>query len=322
MNASSPVSKPEPQEFVAAKGLGHMNHDQKSLYWDRDGKDWPNRHASRFVSAGGIRWHVQVMGQGPVLLLLHGTGAASHSWRDLAPLLAEHHTVVVPDLPGHGFTQTPVSRQLSLPGMAALLKALLQELDADPVLVAGHSAGAAIGAQMCLDKSITPQWLVSLNGALLPLSGLPGHLFLPMARFLANRPIWARLLANSASDSRAVHRLLDRTGSVIDDRGIDLYARLLRNTDHTAAALGMMANWDLKPLQRRLPELATNLLLVVGENDQMVPPAQAEQIRYRVPGAQLKRMARYGHLLHEEIPEQTAALLLALSNESQAEPQR
>ena len=73
--------------------------------WEREGRDWPNRTYSRFVQAARLRWHVQLMGDGPALLLLHGTGAATHSWRALAPLLAERFTVVAPDLPGHGFTQ-------------------------------------------------------------------------------------------------------------------------------------------------------------------------------------------------------------------------
>ncbi|MFN5717015.1 MAG: alpha/beta fold hydrolase, partial [Bradyrhizobium sp.] len=74
------------------------------LVWSRDGTDWPNRNASVFVEAAGIRWHVQRMGEGPSLLLIHGTGAATHSWRDMLPLLARHFSVVAPDLPGHGFT--------------------------------------------------------------------------------------------------------------------------------------------------------------------------------------------------------------------------
>ena len=63
--------------------------------WNRQGRDWPNRDASRFVTDGGVRWHVQVMGEGPVVLLLHGAGAATHSWRDLAPRLAQHAGVVL-----------------------------------------------------------------------------------------------------------------------------------------------------------------------------------------------------------------------------------
>ena len=59
------------------------------LDWERDGRDWPNRAASRFVRAGGLDWHVQTMGQGPTVWLIHGTGAATHSWRDILPLLAQ-----------------------------------------------------------------------------------------------------------------------------------------------------------------------------------------------------------------------------------------
>ena len=111
-----------------------QSQDRDAPLWERDGRDWPNREASRFVQAGGLRWHVQVIGAGPPLLLVHGTGAATHSWRGLVPLLAPYFTVIAPDLPGHGFTGRPAARGLSLPGMAAGLAALLDALDLDPVL--------------------------------------------------------------------------------------------------------------------------------------------------------------------------------------------
>jgi len=302
------------QDFSGGNKPVRSTRHYDVLDWERDGRYWPNRDSSRFVDAGGIRWHVQVMGQGPTLLLLHGTGAASHSWRDLAPLLAQHYTVLAPDLPGHGFSQLPTADRLSLSGMSALLDDLLQALTADPAVIAGHSAGAAIAAQMCLEGSISPRSLISLNGALLPLTGLQGHLFLPMARFLSRRPMWARLLARSACEPKVVRRLLDRTGSVIEPRGIDLYATLLRNNGHTAAALGMMANWDLHPLLHRLPELKPELLLVVGENDRMVPAEEAERIKARLPAAEIHSLPGYGHLLHEEQPEEIAALIAAMKS--------
>ena len=86
------------------------------LSWQRDGRDWPNREFSRFVSAAGLSLHVQVMGDGPAVVLAHGTGSSTHSWRTLAPLLARRFTVIAPDLPGHGFTEMPETRRLSLPG--------------------------------------------------------------------------------------------------------------------------------------------------------------------------------------------------------------
>ena len=98
--------RPERAELPARRKRLSMS-GLDDLSWERDGRDWPNREASRFVEAGGLRWHVQQMGRGPVLLLLHGTGASTHSWRALLPLLAKSFTVVAPDLPGHGFTATP-----------------------------------------------------------------------------------------------------------------------------------------------------------------------------------------------------------------------
>ncbi|HSN71821.1 MAG TPA: alpha/beta fold hydrolase, partial [Steroidobacteraceae bacterium] len=136
------------------------------LDWDRDGRDWPNRSASRFVSAGGVRWHVQQAGQGPQMLLIHGTGASTHSWRGLLPLLAEHFAVLAPDLPGHAFTGPMPDGHFSLDGMARALAALMARLDFAPAIAVGHSAGAAIVARLALDGAIHPRAIVSLNGAI------------------------------------------------------------------------------------------------------------------------------------------------------------
>ena len=63
------------------------------------GADWPHMDLSRFVQTPGVRWHVQIAGSGPVLVLLHGAGASTHTWRDLLPALSADFTVVCPDLP-------------------------------------------------------------------------------------------------------------------------------------------------------------------------------------------------------------------------------
>jgi magnesium chelatase accessory protein len=279
------------------------------LPWHRLGQDWPNRAASRFVTAAAIRWHVQIMGQGPALLLLHGTGAATHSWRDLAPLLATRFTVVAPDLPGHGFTAALPARQMSMPGISAALGQLLRELSVQPVRVVGHSAGAAILVRMCLDGMLAPQEIVSLNGALLPLQGVPAWLFAPAARLLAASSVAPALFAWRATNRRAVERLIASTGSRLDERGVDLYARIVSQREHVAGALAMMANWDLQPLQRELPALAVPLTLVVGLADRTVPPCEADRVSALLPTAQIIRLPALGHLAHEEQPQKVAQLL-------------
>ncbi len=286
----------------------------RALDWDHDGRDWPNREASRFVEAGGLRWHLQSAGDlsHPTVLLLHGTGASTHSWRDLLPLLAERCHVVAPDLPGHGFSGRPADRAaFTLPGMARAVVALLHEQGAAPSLIVGHSAGAAVAVQMCLESLAAPRSVLGLNAALLPLPGVAGAVFSPMARTLVLNPLVPRLFSWSAGWPGMLERLLDGTGSSLDARGRALYARLVASPPHVAAALAMMAGWDLAALARHLPQLKTPLHLVVGDRDRTLPPDLAWQAASRIAGATLTVLPGLGHLAHEEQPQRVAALIEA-----------
>lgn len=277
---------------------------------DIEGVDWPNRAHSRHIDCDTLRWHVQMAGTGPVLLLAHGTGASAHSFRDLLPRLARHFTVVAPDLPGHAFTRGATDADLSLPGMARALARLIGTLGMAPAIAVGHSAGAAVMARMVLDRSMSPGLLVGLNPALLPLQGLAGHLFLPAARLLAGHPLVPRLFAWHAAGHAMAAAMLRGTGSVIDERGIEFYARLMRSPRHVEGVLRMMANWEVSGLADQLPALGCPLALLVGTADRTVDPAQAERLRDRLPGTELRRLQGLGHLAHEERPDEVADWLV------------
>lgn len=286
----------------------------RALDWARDGRDWPNREASRFVRASGIEWHVQVAGAGPALLALHGAGGANHSWGPLLPLLAERFTVIAPDLPGHGFTSRPPDPGLSLPGAARRIGELLAALDAAPVLGIGHSAGAAVLARMALDRRMAPAGLVAVNGALTPFKGLPGVLLPAMARALRWNPLAARVIATAALDPNAVPAMIRGMGSRIGRQGVGLYARLMRSPDHVAGTIGMMAAWDLDGLLADLPRLEIPVLLLAASRDRAVPPAQAAEIASRLPNAEVTRLEGLGHLAHEEAPERVAGAVLSFAD--------
>jgi magnesium chelatase accessory protein len=284
------------------------------LDWSLESGCWPHSDASAFRDAGGLRWHVQQMGQGPSLLLIHGTGASTHSWRALAPLLAERFTVIAPDLPGHGFTSGPPPKRLSLRAMSESVAALINELGLRPAVAVGHSAGAAILSRCCLDGSIAPDRLVSLNGALLPFRGPAGFLFPSLAKLLFLNPLTPRLFAMSAGDPERVSRLIRGTGSRLNEEGVELYSRLFSSPGHVAAVLGMMANWDLRRLRRELPALRVPLLLIAGDKDLAVPPDDAERIRRIVPGSSLKHLPDLGHLAHEEDAQIVAELIVEFAD--------
>ncbi len=272
----------------------------KPLIWESDGRDWPHRAASRFVAVGPLTWHVQEMGEGPAVVLLHGTGAATHSWRHLMPLLAQDHRVIAMDLPGHGFTRGRPSGGLTLPGMAAAVAALLTKLDVRPAKVIGHSAGAAIALRMVRSGFDVPE-IVGLNAALSPFPGFFAPLFQGLARVLVLNPLVPRLFAASARTSGDTGRLLVRsTGSHIDADGVRCYAMLLGNALHCRGALEMMAGWDLASLQRELPKVAAQVRLIHGAKDAAVPTNSVEQAARLMPQAELSVLADLGHLAHEE----------------------
>jgi magnesium chelatase accessory protein len=224
------------------------------LSWDRDGRDWPLRDWSRFVTCGPLTWHVQRGGAGPVLLLIHGTGASTHSWRDVAPRLAERFTIFSVDLPGHAFTRGRGAGGLTLPAMARALAELLRREEVTPALVAAHSAGAAIAARMALDGSHSAP-IVAFGAALLPFPGVSAPLLSGLARLLFVNPLAPSLFARVARTDGQVEKFLARsTGSRIDARGIELYGRLFGSSDHCAGAIEMMADWDLVALERELPD--------------------------------------------------------------------
>lgn len=303
----------------------------RRLDWRRDGPRWPHHEHSRFVQAGGLQWHTQWFDgpgtEAPCALLLHGTGASTHSWRALAPLLATRCRVLTLDLPGHAFTGRPPggmgAPQLSLPGMARAVHGLLRTLDCQPDLVIGHSAGAAIGIRMCLDALIAPRLVVGINAALLPLAGLAGPLFAPAAKLLAATPGVPRLFAWRAREPAVLQRLLQGTGSVLDAEATALYRALVGCPEHAAGALGMMANWDLQTFARDLPRLHTPLLLLAATHDRTVPPAQALEVLARLqPPAQARviELPGLGHLAHEEQPALVASHILAAIGEPASTP--
>lgn len=286
--------------------------------WSKQGADWPHRGSSQFVVAAGITWHVQTMGKGPVLLLLHGTGAATHSWAGLMPLLAKHYAVVAMDLPGHGFTGTPRGSGLSLPGMARLVGALVTQLNLKPFAIIGHSAGAAIGAELILTGAVPAAHLIALNGAFKPFDGLAAHVFPVVAKLIALNPVTIMALAARGGDKKRVAQLLAGTGSALTAQQIDYYARLFGVAGHVNGVMGMMARWELSKLVPRLPGLKAHMTLIVGTGDKTIPPDVSRHVAELVPGATLVELPKLGHLAHEEAPEKVAdaieAAIVAPSN--------
>jgi len=276
--------------------------------WARDLPGWPLSETSRRIPHRPHRWHVQEAGTGPTLLLLHGAGASTHTWRDLAPDLARDHHVIALDLPGQGFTAMGARGRSGLAQMAADIAALVTAEGWQPQAIIGHSAGAALALRMALDLPDPPR-IIGINAALSPFEGLAGWLFPVMAKVLALNPLTALAFTAGGNRQARARRLIESTGSRLDDAAIGYYARLIGDRAHVEGTLQMMAQWDVSPLIDRLPGLAAPCLLITGDGDRAVPPDVSARAAARLPDARHLCLAGLGHLAHEEEPAQIAGLV-------------
>lgn len=288
------------------------------LAWEREGQMWPHRASSEFVEAAGLRWHVQRSGSGPVILLLHGTGASVHSWHRLAPLLAERFTVLATDLPRHAFTSGRPQGGSTLPGFAQAIAGLLEAVDVKPALVVGHSAGAAIALQMATMKSHHVP-VIGIGSAIMPFPGSAAHFFPTLAKLLFVNPLVPRLFSGAARVSGGTERFLKRaTGSRVDPVSARCYAKLFGNSAHCAGALDMMAHWDLEGLRARFSAVRNPVLLLHGVRDATIPLSAVEEASTLLPHATLQTLPALGHLAHEEAPELVAEAILRYAQDNDA----
>jgi magnesium chelatase accessory protein len=155
---------------------------------------------------------------------------------------------------------------------------------------------------MVLDALIAPALTVSIGGAILPLQGPIGKLFMPLARALTVNPFVPPAFAAMARLPSVARRLLASTGSRIDAEGERCYAHLMANATHAAGALRLMASWDLQPLVDDLTRWREPLLLIAGADDRTLPASHSQRVQAIVGDAASRCVVlpHLGHLAHEE----------------------
>lgn len=263
---------------------------------------------SRQVLHRPHRWHIQEDGTGETLILIHGAGGATQSFRDLFPILTKTHHVVTFDLPGQGFTQLGAQQRCGLDHMAEDILSLIRLEGWKPTQLIGHSAGAAIALRLW-ELGLRPvKGIVGINAALGNFKGVAGWLFPMMAKALAVTPFSATMFA-ATTTRHSVRNLIRGTGSKLDEAGLELYYRLATDQGHVDATLSMMAQWSLDGLLARLPEIDTPVHLITGQRDMAVPPTVSEGAAAKLPRGRFSSLPDLGHLAHEEDAAAIAAIM-------------
>jgi pimeloyl-ACP methyl ester carboxylesterase len=259
--------------------------------------------ASRFAEVDGMHVHFRDEGTGPVLVLLHGTGASLHTWDGWAEALTDSFRVVRMDLPGFGLTGPHPTHDYTLDAYVGFLARFMDARGVERFALAGNSLGGHIAWRFALAHPERVEKLVLVDPA-----GARSDTPPSLAFRLARTPGVARVLAWVTPRSFIERNLREVYGDPerISPEVVDRYHALTRRAGNRDAFIARARHAEESRIDE-LRGLHTPTLLQWGALDRWIPVEQAEAFRAVLPHAELIVYPEAGHIPMEEIPAQTAA---------------
>ncbi|MFD9864838.1 alpha/beta fold hydrolase [Streptomyces alboflavus] len=249
----------------------------------------------------------RVLGEGPPVVLVHGTPAWSYLWRDVAPLLARRHTVYVWDLLGFGESRAAPATAPSITRQARTLAELLAHWNLDAPALVGHDIGGGTVIRAHLVEHVPASHIALVDAAVLGPWNTPftEHQQQHADVYRTMPPdIFSDLIA--ARFRTATHRALTPESAaayLAPWTGHDGQQRWL---DQVAA----VSFEDTRDAVARLGEISVPTLVLWGEQDQWIPLSTGERLAAAIPGARTATVPDAGHFVAEDNPADTAAALL------------
>jgi pimeloyl-ACP methyl ester carboxylesterase len=242
-------------------------------------------------------------GRGPAILLIHGIGDCCDTWKEVIPGLARDHTVIAPDLLGHGRSDKPRA-DYSVAAYANGMRDLISVLGVDRVTVVGHSLGGGVAMQFAYQYPERCERLVLVSSGgvcpevnpLLRLASAPNaDLVLPLMGFSGTRvathimfALLRRLNTDIGIDAGDLMRVFDTLPDITARRA---FVRTLRSVvDWRGQAITML---DRCYLTQGMPTL-----LMWGSRDAVIPCHHAHIAHASMPGSRLEIFEGAGHFPH------------------------
>ncbi len=254
----------------------------------------------RFVRVGEQLVHVEQAGAGEPVVLLHGFGASTYSWRKVIPDLARSYRVVAIDLNGFGYTQRPKDRaSYTREGQGLLVLGVLDELGIDRAHVFGHSYGGGLTLYLA---SRHPERFLSM---VLVDSSAPTYSDDRRNPAAALRPFSLLFVRSVALRASAIRRSLERSfwdDSKVTPELVQAYLDRLKVEGVGDAYVGLTA--PAPPGERvDLRKIDVPALILWGAHDEIIAPSGGRRAAEMLPRAGFVLMEESGHLPMEEEPE-------------------
>ncbi len=264
---------------------------------------------SQFINVNGIEVHFKQYGQGePAIILLHGFGASTFSWREVLQPLAGIGTVIAYDRPAFGLTERPLpgdwegESPYSLNSQVKLLFGLMEALGINQAVLVGNSAGGTVAMQAALTDPQKVAGLVLVDAAIYTSGGAPSWIrpFLSTPWFNRWGPYFTRSIAGEQGD-QFIRAAWHDPGKITDEI-IAGYRKPLQLANWDAALWEHTKAATPANLEEALTEIRVPVLVVSGDDDRIVPTADSVRLAGDIPGAGLIVFPSCGHVPQEECP--------------------
>ena len=259
-----------------------------------------------------VKLFYEVEGKGPPVLLIHGFGTSTYTWRHIAPELALTHRVIAVDLKGFGQSDKPFDGRYSVFDQAELLAQLIEDQDLRDLTIVGHSFGGGIALLLALENDNR------LNGrikklVLLDTLAYPQHI--PVFFRLLDVPLVSHLgvrMVPPMVQTRLALRIAYFDDSKIDPEEVETYAAPLKTAAGKHAIIysaRQIVPDDLTEIAERYGSIALPTLMLWCDHDRIVPLEIGLKLRRALPNSSLRLVQDCGHMPQEEQPETTLKLL-------------
>jgi pimeloyl-ACP methyl ester carboxylesterase len=260
------------------------------------------------TSVGEVAY--RVFGEGPPVVLVHGTPMRSYLWRNVAPVLAENNSVYVYDLLGYGESEKGEGQDVSIPAQARLLKELVEAWGLGEPSVAGHDIGGGIVLRAHLMEGVRMERVAILDGVVLsPWLSQPRSTTWHVREYpQAYRTMPDHLFAAFFS------AYLGETNSRLGEETFGAYLAPWLGEEGRRAFVRQALQFEehhTRELEPRLGSMRVPVLVAWGEEDGWLDPSQAPKLRDAIPGSELKTILGAGHFVQEDAGEEVAWELAA-----------
>jgi pimeloyl-ACP methyl ester carboxylesterase len=257
---------------------------------------------SKFLDVDGMRVHMRDEGQGPPLVLLHGTGASLHTWDGWVAALSGQHRIIRMDLPGFGLTGPSPQGDYALPAFVSFLEDFRKKVGLERFALGGNSLGGQIAWAYAVAYPQHVTELILVDPAGYPVQK-PALVFQ-----LARLPLLSSLLVH-ADPRPMVRRTLREAYGDASKVTAELVRRytLLALRPGNRAAFVARARVSQVDRSADIHKVAVPTLLLWGREDRLLPVSDATRFAAAIPGCKLVIYQGVGHVPMEEIPERSAA---------------